>query len=321
MDERQHDLLAMVASMYYEQDMTQNAIADELGLSRVKVHRLLKEAKAEKIVQIVIDWPIQRDRQLEDSLHGVFGLREALVLQTTVQHHHQALQRLGKLGARYLEQILPRSPTMAICLGSSTYEVINAIHPDLQANVQVAQAVGSVPHALYEHDSSSLARQLAQKLGGEAIYLSSPAMVDSAEAATVIRNQSQIRRTLTVARGADVALIGIGNLDPSTSGFVRAGFIEPAELEELAARGAVGDIAWQIYTVDGQIYPCEFNQRVIGLTLDELRQIPTTIAVAMGREKARAILGGLRTGVINVLCTDDRTASRVLELNDGQPFN
>jgi deoxyribonucleoside regulator len=318
-NEKHHDLLATVASLYYEQDMTQDAIARELGMSRVKVYRLLKEAKQEKIVQIFVDRPVKRDNPLEDALRESFGLSEALVLKTTGENRYQALQRLGKLGALFLEQILQQSLTMAICLGSSTYEVINAIRPDLQANVQVAQAIGSMPHTLHEHDSSALARQLAQKLGGEAIYLSSPAMVDSVEAATVIRSQSQIRRSLTVAREANVALIGIGNLDPATSGFVRAGFTTPAELEDLIAHGAVGDIAWQIYTLDGQLYPCEFNQRVIGLTLDELRQIPTTVAVAMGLEKGRAILGGLRTGVINVLCTDDKTAGKVIELNQNHP--
>jgi len=303
MEERQHELLAMVASMYYEQDMTQNAIAEELGISRVKVYRLLKQAKEEKIVQIAIDRPVKRDKQHEDAVRETFALKEALVLRTTGEYDSQALQRLGKLSARYLEQLLQGSLTMAICLGRATYEVIAAIRPDLQMNVQVAQAVGSVPNTLYEHDSSTLARQLAQKLGGEAIYLSSPAMVDSPEAARVIRNQSQIRRTLTVARGAEVALIGIGNLDSTTSGFVKAGFLTSEELEQLRAQGAVGDIAWQIFTIDGQVYPCEWNQRVIGLTLDELRQIPTTIAVAMGLEKVAA------------MCTDDRTASKVLELN------
>lgn len=319
MEERQHELLATVASMYYEQDKTQSEIARELGISRVKVYRLLKEAKVENVVQIVIEWPLNRDKPLEDALRESFGLKEAFVLKSTVQNRGIALQRLGKLGARYLEQVLQHGPTMAICLGSATYEVINAIRPDLQANVQVAQAVGSVPHSLHEHDSSTLTRQLAQKLGGEALFLSSPAMVDSVEAATVIRNQSQIRRTLSVARQADVALIGIGNLDPETSAFLKAGFISAEDLKDLVAHGAVGDIAWQIYTIEGQLYPCEFNERVIGLTLENLRQIPTTVAVAMGTEKAMAILGGLRTDVINVLCTDDRTASKVLELNQRYP--
>ncbi len=37
LDSSQHNLLAQVASMYYEQDMTQNEIGAQLELSRVKV--------------------------------------------------------------------------------------------------------------------------------------------------------------------------------------------------------------------------------------------------------------------------------------------
>src|SRR5262245_25357600 len=105
-DERQHELLATVASMYYEQDMTQNAIAEALGLSRVKVYRLLKEAKEERVVQIGIDWPIKRDMRLEERLRSIFGLKDALVLKASASNQAQALQRLGQLGARYLEQYL-----------------------------------------------------------------------------------------------------------------------------------------------------------------------------------------------------------------------
>jgi DNA-binding transcriptional regulator LsrR (DeoR family) len=117
------------------------------------------------------------------------------------------------------------------------------------------------------------------------------------------------------ARAADVAILGIGNLDPATSGFVAAGFITPTELAELVASGAAGDVAGQIYTLNGDLHPCEYNRRVIGITLAELRQIPTSLAVAMGQAKAKAILGGLRTGAINVLCTDDSAAREVLRLN------
>jgi DNA-binding transcriptional regulator LsrR (DeoR family) len=318
MDDSHHELLAQIASMYYEQSMTQNAIASQLDLSRVKVYRLLKEARAEQIVQVTISWPIKRDNQLEESLKGRFGLKDALVLKTTPHHDPSlALQRLGQLGARYLEQVLNDGTTLAVCLGRSTYEVINAIRPSFHAKVRVAQAIGSMPFAMGELDSAALARELARKLGGDVLYLSSPVMADSSEAADVLRSQQGIDRTLRAARAADVALIGIGNLDPTTSGFVKAGFITPDELTQLTADGAVGDVAGQIFSLAGDLHPCEFNQRIIGVTFQELCKIPTTIAVAMGREKTRAILGGLRTCTFNVLCTDDQAASEVLHLDRG----
>lgn len=315
LESSQHDLLAQVASMYYEQDMTQTEIGTQLGLSRVKVYRLLKQARAEGVVQITITWPIERDPELEKGLVQTFGLKEALVLKTLSPNRPPALQPLGQLAANYLERVLTDGSTMAVCLGRSTYETINAISADFQAKVRVAQAMGSMPFAMQDVDSATLARHLAQKLDGEVLYLSSPLLADSIEAAEVLRRQRDINRVLMAAREADVALLGIGSLDPVTSGFIKAGFITPTELAELVATGAVGDVAGQIYTLEGQLHPCDYNRRVIGITLAELRQISTTLAVAMGQAKAKAILGGLRTGAINVLCTDDNAAREVLALN------
>ena len=315
-DDIQHELLAQIASLYYEQEMTQNAIAAKMGLSRVKVYRLLKQAKAEQVVQITINWPVSRDTQLESQLQQAFDLQEALVLKTNAQSHTSALQQLGQLGATCLERVLTDGSTMAVCLGRSTYEVINALRPGFQANVQVAQAMGSMPFAMQALDSATLARQLAKKLGGEALYLSSPLMADSAEAAQVLRSQRDIERALDAARHAEVALLGIGNLNPETSGFVRADFIPANELAELKESGAAGDIAGQVFTINGKLHPCDYNQRIIGITLEELQKIPTIIAVAMGPEKTDAILGALRSGSVNILCTDDETAGEVLHRNN-----
>jgi deoxyribonucleoside regulator len=303
-----HELLAQVASMYYEQDKTQNVIADELGISRAKVYRLLKQAREEQVVRIIIDWPTKRDTRLEVRLCEAFGLKDALVLQN--QERIGTLQALGQLGARYLEGLLAEidTPTLAMCLGRATYEVINAIRPDFQTKARIAQAMGSV--SIPELDSAALVRQLAHKIDAEVQYLLSPLVADSAEDAAVLRNQREIQRTLMTARVANVALLGIGNLDPATSKFV--GVITTEELQQITAEGAVGDLAGQIFRIDGQLHPCTLNQRVIAITLDELRQIPSVIAVAAGLEKSRAILGALRTGVINVLVTDAATADSVL---------
>jgi DNA-binding transcriptional regulator LsrR (DeoR family) len=70
----------------------------------------------------------------------------------------------------------------------------------------------------------------------------------------------------------------------------------------------------RLHNRDGKLHPCPFNDRGIGITLEELAHIPQTIAVAMGRTKARAILGALRTGVVDVLCTDDEAASEIVRL-------
>jgi len=265
----------------------------------------------------MIDWPIERDDLIEKQLASVFHLKKALVFKSSLSDAAVALRRLGQMTARYLELILEDGMTLSVCLGRSTYEVIQAIRPSFRAHVNVVQAMGSIPFAIQEIDSSALARQLAQKLGGQVFYLSSPLLANNPEEASVIRRQKLIERTLNASRQADVLLVGIGSLNPNTSRYVQAEMISAAKINELADQGAVGDIGGQFFNLSGQLHPCLYNQCMIGLTLEEIKRIPNTIAVAMGSSKVEAILGGLRTGVIDVLCTDLQTARDVLRLESG----
>lgn len=299
--------------MYYEGELTQSQIAVALDLSRVKVYRLLKEARETQVVRILIDYPLKQAHELEERLARRFGLRQALALRSGAGDAGLLLRQTAQLAARYLEEALSAGATLSICFGRTTYEVISAIRRDFQADVTVVQATGSLPQALKEYDSSALTRQLAQKLGGQAQYLSSPLLADTAEAAAIIRQQAVVGHTLAQVRQADIALVGIGNLDPATSGFVRAGVADADQLRAYQRRGAAGDMAWQIFDSAGQLFPCELNGRIIGVTLDELRAVPQTIAVAVGGNKARAIHGALASGAIDVLVTDEQTAAIVLE--------
>lgn len=297
--------------MYYERDMTQAQIAAALDVSRVKVYRLLKEARETGVARIHIDFPLKRADELESRLMADFGLRAAYVLQTGAGDAALVMRQVALLAARCLEEALHDGATLAICFGRTTYEVIAALRRDFQADVTVTQATGSLPQALKEYDSSALTRQLAQKLGGRARYLSAPLFADTAEAASLIREQSVVAQTLSLARRADIALVGIGDLDPATSVFARAGLAEAGQLRAYRERGAAGDMAWQIFDEGGRLFDCELNGRIIGVSLDELRALPMTIAVAAGANKARAIRGALAGGMVDVLCVDEVTARAI----------
>jgi DNA-binding transcriptional regulator LsrR (DeoR family) len=80
----------------------------------------------------------------------------------------------------------------------------------------------------------------------------------------------------------------------------------------MGAKGLAGDISGKFVTITGELFDCVYNQCIIGITLDDLKQIPNTIAVALGEHKTTGILGALHTGVINTLCTDSRTAIGLL---------
>jgi DNA-binding transcriptional regulator LsrR (DeoR family) len=269
---------------------------------------------------------MERDGSLEDALCGSFGLDRALVLKSGPQDFGPngdgiGLRRLGQLAARSLATALRDGMTLAVCLGRSSYEVIHAFRPMTQARVNVAQAMGSIPSLLPDLDSAALARQLAGKLGGQIQLLSSPLYVNSPEAAQLLRAQPAIERTLKAARNADIALVGIGGVSPQTSHYADAELITAQQLKELEAAGAAGEISGQFLRETGEPHPCTFNHCMIGLTLDELRRIPNTIAVAAGTAKVKAILGALRSGVLNALCTDQQTAAELVRLAGATPSN
>ncbi len=252
MNTQHHELLARVASLYYDEEQSQDAIGRTLGLSRVKIYRLLKEARAQGVVQIAIQWPIEHNHELEQALVAEFGLKAALVLKHSGEAPTHTLRQVGRLGAHYLERVLRDGCTLAVCLGQSSYEIVNAIRPRHNSGIRVAQAVGNNPFTMQEFDSATIARQLAQKLGGEVLYLSSPMMADTPKSAEVIRRQQHVFATLEAARKADVALVGIGTLDPNRSRLVEAGFLTADDMRELSASNGVGDMAGQIFCGDGR---------------------------------------------------------------------
>lgn len=315
MDPARHDLLARVSSAYYESGLTQQAIAEELGISRVKVYRLLREARQKGVLDIVIHWRIERESALEREFEAAFGLDEAIILGASTYYEPESvLPNLGELVARYLEEVLREDTSLAICVGRSTYAAINALDGDFRPRFRVVQAVGSLPMALGQTDSAEIVRELGGKLDVEVMYLSSPPLADDPQAAEIMRRQPGIRETLEAARGADIALVGIGDLAPEGTVFLRAGLISSEELSQMAQAGAVGEIVGWPYDLEGRIIPDHFTARLIGISLQDLKRVPNTIAVAAGTEKVRAILGALRTGSIQVFGTDSRTAAAVLEL-------
>ena len=108
------------------------AVFESWNNDRAKVYRLLKQARAEQVVQIIVHWPIKRNSGLERKLVDTFSLQEALVVRSMPETNSTTLRRVAQTGARYLERVLKEGMTLAVCIGRSTYEVIHAIRPGFQ---------------------------------------------------------------------------------------------------------------------------------------------------------------------------------------------
>jgi len=315
MDEERLDLLAQVAMWYYEEGLDQAAIAERINKSRSMVSRLLEQARAAGLVEVKVHYPLRTDAALEQQMCAEFGLTSAHVLAEPPDDYKLLLRRLGELGARCLQQALRPGIIIGISWGTAVHEVVSAMPAIAVPDATVVQLIGAVGHGDPLVDGAELGRWLAQKLHASFRFLSAPLLVEDEAVAAALRRERTIEETLALAARADVALIGIGTPQPELSSLLRAGYLTRGEMEALIAGGVVGDVVAHQFDANGQWLDISANRRAISLDAESLRRIPRVIAVSGGKNKAQAILAGLRGRYCTCLVTDAGAAHAVLELH------
>ena len=312
------DLLVTVASLYYELNQNQQEIAERLEISRSSVSRMIKEARDRGIVEIRIQKPVYRDYRLEQGLLEAFGLQDAYVLISNNElRDEQVLWGVGRLAASYLERVIsgmPAGACIGIAWGTGVHAAVSALPEDRTRQIDVVQILGSVGAQNPLIDGPDLARLVAAKLGGRHFDLHAPVLVEQHGLRDLLTQEPSLREGLNRARSVALAITGVGTVVEEASSFLRAGHLSPQGLADLRAQGVVGETVGRFFDIEGRDEPYAINQRIIGITLEELRAVPRVVAVARGLPKAAAILGALRGRYLTVLATDDVTARTVLEL-------
>jgi DNA-binding transcriptional regulator LsrR (DeoR family) len=310
-------LLFKVSRLYYEEELTQNEIGEQMGISRQKVQRLLDQARREGVVQIKIRPILGTFAELEGNLERRFGLQEAIVVETSSYDDQPSVAReVGGGAAAYLARILQPGNSIAISWGGSLLGMVNALQaspPDSPIEgVKVIQGLGGLGDPNNEVHAMDLTRRLAQVLGGRSFLLPAPGVVGKTPAREALYQDPHISQALALARSADLAFMGIGAPRPDSILMREGRIVQWNELAGLIEAGAVGDINLRYFDRKGRMVASDLDRRVIGLTLDEIRQIQRVVGVAGGSAKYKAIQGALEGGFLNVLVTDHRTAERLL---------
>jgi DNA-binding transcriptional regulator LsrR (DeoR family) len=85
------------------------------------------------------------------------------------------------------------------------------------------------------------------------------------------------------------------------------------QIRSLEAAGAVGDVVGHYVGLEGELIRSPIEDRIVTIPVSVLRKVPEKTAVAGGKEKKEALKGTLRSGLIDVLITDETTAKAILE--------
>jgi len=308
----ERDTLMRVTWMYHVEGMTQEAVATAFGIPRARVIRLLQRAVEEGLVSVQLSGEQFSCIKVANELRSEFGLKDAMVVPTPPDPG-RLKHTLGKAGALHLQRQLTDGITVATAWGTTLLEVARALKPQRLESVSVVMMLGGLSRNLPALNPNDIARRVAESVGGRMFSLFAPALVDDPELRDLLMRDSNVRAPLELVRASQVALIGVGTCEPSST-LLETGVVSDFEMQALRAKGAVGDILARFFGADGRPVESALNGRVVGLELDDLKGIPTTILVAGGESKTRSILGALRGGYVTDLITDEASARRLLEL-------
>ncbi len=311
--------LAEVAQLYYLEDFTQERIARRFGFSRSNVSRMLKEARASGLVEIRIRSPLKAADGVGRELGSRLGLRECLVLASSGRGASGGVSGdLGAFGARYLREKVADGDVVGVGWSSAVHDVISSGNLLGKREVTVVQLIGSLGGFVPDLDGASIIESFARALGARQYFLQAPIIVADAAVRDGLLRDRHIARTLELAGRADVTIVGVGTIDRN-SGQYRAGYLDDGDLEHIAGRGAIGEICGSYFSRDGSRVALEMNGRTIGLDFEGLKKVPTRVAMGWGVRKALANIGAARSGLVNVLITDEGTAREMLDTLNAEP--
>jgi DNA-binding transcriptional regulator LsrR (DeoR family) len=315
-------LLAEAAQLYYAKDFTQEQIAQRIGVSRSNVSRMLKEARAQGMVEIRIHSPLRTVPDLQEELASRLDLRECLVL-AAVDRDSEILEatdtatQVAALAARYVQDNLDEGDVIGLGWGRSVYRVAHSRFLRGERDVTVVQAMGSIGGSIAEYDGVATTARLASVLEASAHYLHAPALVADAAVRTGLLRDPHIRRSLEVARQADTIVASVGTIGRE-HGQYRTGYLDDAALEYIRGHGVVGEVCSIYFALDGSHVPLAMNERSISIGMEDMLNIPSRVGVSSGPEKPLANIGAARSKLLNVLITDEDTAMQMIGFLDSE---
>lgn len=310
-------LLVNLARAYYEQGLTQEEIARTLPISRSQVSRYLSEARDMGIVQFRVIDPGERSGDLSAALMERFpSLRTAIVVPVFSPDERVARQMVGLACASYLREVVHPGQSMAIGCGRTVRNAIEALKTYPVPNLSVVQAMGNLGHEALNIDFNALTRAAADAFTAHAYYINAPAILGSGSAVEWERANNSIHESLERARNADIYLYTVGSVDRDEL-YTRTGLLNQSEMQWLRDRGLAGDICGRFFDVQGRECETPFTNRIIGITLGDLKRAELSIAIVGGVDKAVPFRAALTGGYINVVITDEYTARAVLEIETG----
>lgn len=298
------------AWMYFVEQMTQNDIADILGVGRVTVVRMLAEARSRNEVKIAIEGELAEIVGLERSLEIAFGIEQVVVAPLS-DPEADPIPTISAATGAFLSNAMKPGMTVGVGWGRTLFACLSSINARNLQDFKVISLLGGVSQAR-RFNPAEFAWRFAQVFQGDGYLIPAPAMVDSLETKEALIKRCGLQDILDMADNMDAVVVSVGGIDSATT-FYRGGFLTEKQRSELEKLGAVGDLLFHFYDRNGDVLDHPINNLIMSVEVDRIRRTPLRILASGGIDKRRSMLGAMRLVQPTVLITDEESARRLLQ--------
>jgi DNA-binding transcriptional regulator LsrR (DeoR family) len=310
---RKLDDAARAGWLYYVAGKTQDEIAKKLNVSRQSAQRMVALSVSEGLIKVRLDHPVAKCMDLAVKLKSRFGLLSCEVVPSDDAEPSSTLG-LAQAGADEIERHLKSTQPKVLAMG--TGRVLRACVDELSSLDCDQHKIVALLGNMASDGSASpydVVVRMAEHVNAKHYPMPLPVLPRSKKEKEQLHAQHYVASNLKLAEHADVTFVGVGDLG-AHSPLHLDGFITSQELDELESKGAVGEMISWVFDRNGQLIDCAVNQRVASTPLKVGSDKPV-YAIAAGEEKVDAILGALRSKMINGLITNEYTAERLLSVD------
>lgn len=309
-DEEQR-FLARVAWAYHVEGLTQGAVAEKLGVTRLRINKALAEARRQGMVRVTINSDFAPCIELEEALKRRFHLREATIAPSP-SDPNQVQTIVGTALGHSLHGLLakPETKLFGMSWGNTLNLATRFMEPLDRPDLEIVATMGGLTQGS-DLNSFEITTRLADLCNAKHSYFTAPLYAGTAESRDTMMELDVIAEILRKIRGVDALVMAAGDLS-ERSILVRHGLPADVSLADLRAAGAVGDLQGYFLDAAGQPVDHPINERVIGINLDDLRPIANVVLAAGGAHKVPILRAVLSTGVVDSFVSDELTARKVL---------
>ena len=299
-------LLTKVAWYYYIEGYTQQEIGEYLSIPRLRVNRLLDKARKAGIIQFSVREGDSKRMIVERELITQFGLKDAFVVPSPL-NEQDINEGVAQAAAMYIHERLEKTGYINMGYGDTSSRILNHLANICEFPVNVVSLTGGVNYYLPNTRSSIFNAKL---------YLTpAPLLMASEDIVKAMEQEPSVKQIRHMATLAQMSIVGIGGVD-SNATLLTNGTLNHSDVLLLSMQGAVGDMLCHFIDKDGNVIQSSLERRLMSTPLEQLKEMSNSIGVAGGSTKSEAILAALKGNYLDVLITDETTATNVLRLKN-----